>query len=1256
MVDATSRETDSPEAWSERFEIRRKLAAGSFGVVYLAFDHQRGIEVALKTLRDASGADLYRFKREFRGLADIVHPNLVTLHELHHTGEQWFFTMEYVPGGSFLDWVRPKRESANATAAAPEPPIASTDPDPTTTVAMPRSRAPAVERSELRFDRLEQTLHQLVDGVYALHVTNRLHRDLKPSNVCVTPDGRVVLLDFGLTSDVRRLSVEHTHDSAVVGTPVYMSPEQAEDLPLGPASDWYSVGVMLFEALTGRRPFDGPQSVILHRKRTEDAPSARELAPETPRELDELCARLLARDPAGRIDGKEILAALGRAPSAATVQLASNTTPRFVGRGAELEALGRAYHDTRKGRPVTVVVRGSSGMGKSALVRQFLDDAAIPSGAVVLEGRCYMRESVPYKGLDSVIDGLATYLVQQPAERLEQLLPRDIQALARLFPVLRRVPEIAEPTKLWLAPPDPHELRRRAFVGLRFLLRRLAQDAPLVVYIDDVQWGDADAATFLSDLVLHPEPPAMLLVACCRLEEEESSLLIQALRKRGPSGGDLVRDLVLGGFSSDEAGELLASVGGGKDGQAEVEALLRESRGNPLFLSELARARGANNGSASLETLLAARIERLPDNARRLFEVCAVGGRPMPMEVALTSAALTGEGTDLATLQRERLLRVRTRGSERLVEPYHDRVRESAVVRLPAERLRELHRKLAEAFESVAQPDPETLTTHWRGAGEHGRATRWALAAAQAAMNAYAFNRATALYREVLESSELSEHERHETKVRLAHSLENAGRLDEAAAAFGEAAGEARGHEQIDLRRLQVEQLLRRGQLGEGRPLAREVLHLVGFGMPPTQRRALMSVIGNRMMLRLRGFEFDERNAKDVAAEDLQGLDVLFSVSFGLSFLDPILGRALQSRYMRRAVQVGEPERMARAYYLEIGYRSLAGEPSWTYCEELRARGLAIAERLGSPSLKGQLEGSSGLAAFLSGRFDIALERMTEAAQAMRDHSVGHRYQSGVAEIVRVGCLLYLGRIREMSRMLVLLVREAEESGDLYTLRGLCSWRGNIGWLLQDQPDIARRKLASSTTPRRPTDAFNLHHYYELLSRSQLDLYVGAIDSARSRIAEEWRLLEGSLLLRIQSVRIEGQHLRGRVALASAASRERGSAEWRQDLAMATKMAKAIEKEGLQWGRALAELLRAGVVHLHGMRDEAERHLKNAVEGFGGAQMALYENVARRCLGLLVGGDAGRTLVADAETWMREEGICAPATVCRMMAPGCPDA
>src|SRR5262249_51168225 len=146
---------------------------------------------------------------------------------------------------------------------------------------------------------LRASLAQLVEGVCALHAHGKLHRDIKPSNVLVSHQGRVVLLDFGLVRDRAQRDLAGVRDEPlVVGPPEYMPPEQSIGEQATPASDWYSVGVMLFESLTGALPFEGTAAQIISARLLDEAPPPSRFAREVPADLEALCVGLLRRDPA----------------------------------------------------------------------------------------------------------------------------------------------------------------------------------------------------------------------------------------------------------------------------------------------------------------------------------------------------------------------------------------------------------------------------------------------------------------------------------------------------------------------------------------------------------------------------------------------------------------------------------------------------------------------------------------------------------------------------------------------------------------------------------------------------------------------------------------------------------------------------------------------------------------------------------------------------------------------------------------------
>src|SRR5262249_13214795 len=155
--------------------------------------------------------------------------------------------------------------------------------------------------------------------------------------------------------------------------------------------------------------------------------------------------------------------------------------------------------DVRRGRGVPVYIHGASGIGKSALVQQFFDRCLAGLPVLVLRSRCHQHESLPYKGLDGVIDSLSRHLAAMPRADAAALMSRDARALGRLFPVMQ-IDAVAAAPVLEQEPEDPVTLRRRAFVALRDLLGRLAARQPVVVEIDDFHWADIDSAASLTEL------------------------------------------------------------------------------------------------------------------------------------------------------------------------------------------------------------------------------------------------------------------------------------------------------------------------------------------------------------------------------------------------------------------------------------------------------------------------------------------------------------------------------------------------------------------------------------------------------------------------------------------------------------------------------------------------------------------------------------------------------------------------------------
>lgn len=1273
-------ETPPSDPIAGRFVIRRRIGAGGMGVVFEAFDRTREQTVALKKLISPDASGLYRLKREFRSLADVAHPNLVPLYELIADGNDWFFTMELIAGVDLLHYVRSAASnglpSTDESGDFPtmntgerDPTLITPDHDaktlrsfigetPVTVDDVPevRSFAQRTLTPQLHLPALRSAMSQLAQGIIALHNAGKLHRDLKPSNVLVRPNGHVVILDFGL---VEELDPFHKNRSVTfAGTPVYMSPEQIEQSPISTASDWYAVGVMMYEALTGILPFNGNLFAIMLQKRSETLESPRELVDHVPEDLSDLCMALLAHAPEDRPSGNEILARLAGPVPKSTLS-ARTTSHRerphrdsaFVGRERELMDLERAYSVIRGGGVATATVRGRSGLGKSALVNHFLTDLQQrDAGAVVLRGRCYQQESVPYKALDSLIDDLLHYTQRLSPLEMKAVVPVDIAMLARVFPVLEPLETATRKRKSAVDVLDSQEVRRRAVAALRELFDRLADAHPVVLFIDDVQWGDRDSALVLAALLEPPEAPPMLTILSHRSDESDPRLFIdeiERLRERDALGA--VFDIPVHALTFDESREL-ASLLGGPMTDDSLQSIAREADGSPMFVGEMVRfvhAMGGEQAPTNLDDLIRLRVAAMPSAERAVLEMLAVAGQPLGRDVL---SATIGEeiGNAVLALRSENMIRSRvladSTSAHEALDASHDRFREAVLASMTEVDRRARHLRLAVALEDLDRGDPEILATHYAAAGEPLRAAEHAVAAAANASDALAFDHAARLYGFALELHP-SISSADELRVQLADALTRAGRGFEAAPIYLAAAETAKPDVALELRRRAAENLLTGGHVERGLRVMEQVLASVDMELPATPRRSMFKIIVERLRLALRGSKYVERPVAEIRPELLLRVDVCWAVATGLARVDNIRAAYFQVLHLRLALEAGDPYRVARALAIEAGYSSVGGGKAERRTASIVQRAEGHARQLNHPHLIGLAALAQTFGSLFIGRFRAALEKGNEAEKQFRERCTGVSWEIDTTQSCSFCAMYYLGQLTQLAPRMNALLREAEDRGDRYggwTVAG----RPSLVWLALDDPDTALR-INQTVIDRWSSERFQSQHLFELLSSSQIDLYLGRPLDAWQRITKSWPAMVHSKILRVQFVYNEMLHLRARIGLAVA--RSTGD---KTVLHQVERDAASIESMQMPWALPLGQSICAGLRAIHSDHDATRALLETAVRNFEKAEMALYAATARRRLGKLIGGDEGEALVTEADVWLRNQLVKIPERMADVLMPG----
>ncbi len=689
------------------YVYERIIGRGGMAWVLLARDPDRQ-PVALKVLRASRlNTGQTRFRREFRALVRINHPNVIRVESFGDIYGHPYIAMEYVEGNDLHQLVRSFK-------------------------GMP---------AHLRWKRCVRILVDLCRALAHIHRRGLVHRDLKPSNILIDPQGRAKLTDFGIVKDLDP-SADPNVSNTLVGTWAYASPEQICGDPIDHRSDLYSLGVILFVMLTSRRPFVAKDIAgYLELHRDHQPPRALDLVPSVPPYLDDICVRLMRKAPRDRFQSaQEVLYQVEHANEDNSIVSRTSRSEQWdlplVGRTLELASLKETLADLMRGRGSALWVLGPVGCGRTRLVELCVHQAQRLGFPVhVTRAR---ESSGPFGAL----------------ERLSSELQRD---LGPDFPA-----DLGDAVRAFGRDQGPvqGDLRYRVFDGLRLALDRALERGPRLVAVDDLHLAPSAVfdlmAYVLRTLVAQGRP--LLVLGSARNDLPEFST--ERLRDAGLLG---LAPTVFepGPLGLGDLQDLLRSLLGDAPGtRALADRLHRETEGNPLFLSQFLQtlmqrgviASGPGGLALAIDTeevraghleipagirsVLGTRLAAVPPAQRGLLEALAVNGRELDLDVLLD---VLGNDEDqvldwLDELMDARIVVEHRQGPLVSIDFTHGKFGDLIYRDLAPDRRIGLHRRLAAVHEErsgVSAAAAELIGEHYRRGGEAGKAYLHLAVAAQ---------------------------------------------------------------------------------------------------------------------------------------------------------------------------------------------------------------------------------------------------------------------------------------------------------------------------------------------------------------------------------------------------------------------------------------------------------------------------------------------------------------------------------------------
>ncbi len=764
--------------YQDRYTLQKQLGSGGMGEVWLAQDTLLNRAVAIKYLKSAQDP-LYEsfFLAEARTLASLNHPNITHIYDavLAEQRGGYYLVMEYVEGQSLDHLI------TNWSGPLPLEII------------------------------LEVTIGVLEALQYA-HSRGIVHRDIKPANVMMTKEG-VKLTDFGVAGLISLLAQGSDYR---VGTPAYMSPEQVDGTGIDGRADLYSLGVMLFELVSGGRlPFAYSQETDVFKAHLQENPPPLHLmAPQTPPALEHVITRLLAKKPEDRYPSAlallEVIKSIQarRKYSQDHLHWLEAEGTLFVGRAGELNRLETLWAEINKSaRPRLMVVKGPAGIGKSRLIVEFLGRVVIDKGFVVIAGKC-AEPGVPYSPyaeiLATVINkGLVKSIAAEQINRLIEQIP----GLGRLLNISYDAPAKEAPAPvqpagagLWQSLsnrvsntlPTSSVQNQGQFLGT--VLAILAELGPAVLFLEDATTLD-EASLTLTRFLIRQEQLPLLLLAACRENDRPVAWLDSF------SADELVR-LIVPPLPDSAIKEYATYTLGGTVAEAVVKVLSERSQGQPLLLEEIIHHLPESKDfyleegewryiSKKLESPADAflpkavfdaftrQIESLSESHRQALALAALLEPDGQFDFTAWLTLLGGETQEI--MAREVLAEATKKRLLRQVDEGRYAFRSTDINKALAANLpeaRRLHRQIAEILRQQ-EAEPLLIAHHYQQAGLTTEAARYLETAGTTAIAAQAMDSALAYFLRAARLVESSS-----TYQALGHLYRQAGKRVESIQAF----------------------------------------------------------------------------------------------------------------------------------------------------------------------------------------------------------------------------------------------------------------------------------------------------------------------------------------------------------------------------------------------------------------------------------------------------------------------------------------